>query len=43
MNGFTFFKSKSDPTILFQNLNPKTDSFKIQILFDSKTLLLLYM
>jgi len=31
MNEFIFFKSKSDPKILFQNANPKSDSFKIQI------------
>ena len=28
MNGFMFFKPKSDPTISFQNPNPQTDSFK---------------
>jgi len=38
MNGFRFFKSKSNPTISFQNPIQirLTASFKIQILFKSK-------
>jgi len=33
-----FFTCKSDPAILFQNPNPKTDSFNILILLKSKML-----